>query len=134
MLLNAAKPTAEHLLQKNGEFYPFAYAMCGDGQMVAVAGYDERDRPPSGDLIQLLKDAFRRGARSNKYQATALVFDARVKLPSSGAVSDAIAIALDHRDDGYSVLVLYPYELKDGTLTMHEAYAEPGEVDIFRNE
>jgi hypothetical protein len=130
-LLEAAKPYAERLLQQQGEFYPFGYAMRSDGQMVAVAADDERDRPPSSDLIQLLKDAFRQGARSNTYKATALVFDVRVRLPSNGEVSDAIALALDHRDNGYSVVVLHPYELRDGTLTLHEAYAEPGEAEIF---
>jgi hypothetical protein len=129
-LMNSLLPFAEQMLQLHGEFFPFGGAMRSSGEVVAVAGYDGSERPLSADLIRLIKEGFVEGARKNEYRATAHVYDVRVKLPSSGEKSDAIAISLNHRDN-YSVVVLFPYRLNDGKLTVAAAYAQAGEADIF---
>jgi hypothetical protein len=128
--MNAALPLAEQMLQEHGEFFPYGAALKSIGGIASVAGYDGREQPPSNAIIRLLKEAFLQGANSGEYKATALVYDVKVTLPSSGQKSDAIAVSLNHRDN-YSVIVLFPYQVKNGQLTFGEVFAQQGEKDIF---
>lgn len=129
-LMNATLPFAENMLRKDGEFFPYGGALQSNGKIVCLAGYDGREHPPSTDVMILLKQGFTAGAKSGEYKATALIYDVRATIPSSGAKSDAIAISLNHRA-GYSVIVLYPYELTQGDLVFGETFAQEGESDIF---
>jgi hypothetical protein len=101
-----------------------------DGQLVSIAGYGGNERPESADVIAFLKAAFIAAARNGEYKATAIVYDVRVKLPSSEEKSDAIAVSLNHRDD-YSVVVLFPYKIDSGKLRLGNAFPQSGEADIF---
>ena len=130
-LIEAVLPFAEKMLKKEGEFFPYGGALKSTGGIASIASYDGREQPPSADVIAFLKNGFVDGAKSGKYKATALVYDVRVVLPSSGRKTDAIAISVNHRDD-YSVIVYYPYQLNDGKLTYGEAFAQQGEFDIFQ--
>jgi len=129
-LIEAVLPFAEKMLKQEGEFFPYGGALKSTGEIASIASYDGREQPPSSDVIALLKYGFVDGAKSGKYKATALVYDVRVVLPSSGEKSDAIAISVNHRDN-YSVIVYYPYQLNDGKLTYGESFAQQGEFDIF---
>jgi hypothetical protein len=130
-LLNSLMPFAEKMLTQHGEFFPFGGAMKPDGEIVNVAGYDGRERPPSNDLIELLEEGFRKDAINGVYKATAVVYDVRMILPSTKTSSDAIAVALDHRDN-YSVLILFPYTLTAGMLQIGEPFAEKGARNVFK--
>ena len=130
-LMNAALPFAKKMLQEDREFFPYGRALDEKGRVVTVAAYDGRERPPSADLIRLLKEGFISGAKSGKFKATALVYDVRVNLPVTGAKSDAIAVSLNHRDN-YSVVIFFPYKFEGTKLVMSEAIANQGEADIFR--
>jgi hypothetical protein len=101
-----------------------------DGQLVSIGGYDGDEHPESADVVALMKEAFIEAARKAEYKATAIVYDARVELPSTGEKSDAIAVALDHRDD-YSFVVLFPYRIDAGELILGTAFAHEGAADIF---
>ena len=129
-LMSAALPFAEQMLQKYGEFFPYGHALNVKGEVIAVAAYDGQERPPSAEVIRLLKQAFVQGAKANKYMATALVYDVRVQLPSSGTKSDAIAVSLNHKDN-YSVVVFFPYKREGSKLIMGTVFANNGEGDIF---
>lgn len=129
-LLNAAMPFAVQMLERDGEFFPFGNAMQSDGKIVAVGGYDGREHPHSAELMRLIKAGFVEAARRSEYRATALVYDVRVKAPSNGDSSDAIAVSLNHRDQ-YSVIVLFPYWLTEGKLVIDTPFAHAGEADIF---
>ncbi len=129
-LLSAVLPFAEQLLRERGEFFPYGGAMKANGELASVAGYDGREQPPSEDVIRLIRQGFVEGAKSGAYVATALVYDVRVTLPSSGQKSDAIAVSLNHRD-GYSVVVLFPYQIKNGELQYGETIAQEGERNVF---
>lgn len=129
-LLNAALPFAEKMLGEHGEFFPYGGAMRPNGEIVSVAGYDGRERPPSLDIIELIKSAFVKGAHDGSYKATALVYDVRVAISDSNPSRDAVAVSLNH-EDGYSVVVLFPYTLNAGNVVFGEAIAEAGDADIF---
>jgi hypothetical protein len=129
-LMNSVLPFAQQMLQQYGEFLPFGGALRPSGELVSVGGYDGREQPPSIDVIRLLKDAFIDAAGKNEYKGTALVYDVKVVLPSTGEKSDAIAICLDHRDS-YSVIVYLPYWLESGKLITQSMFAQAGKADIF---
>ena len=129
-LMNAALPFAERMLRQEGEFYPYGAVLGNDGRISDIAGYDGKEHPASANIIKLIHDGFVQEARTGKYKATALVYDVKVAVPSNGVPSDAIAVALDHRDD-YSVIVYFPYQLKNGHLTLGEAFAQKGKGDVF---
>jgi hypothetical protein len=128
--MNAMLPFAEQMLTKHGEFFPFGGVMKADGAIAHVAGYDGRELPPSAEIIEVLKDGFRSGAGTGEYKATALVYEVRVVLPSTGEKADAVAVSLDHRDN-YSVVVLFPYQLQSGKVVFGELFAEKGRADVF---
>jgi hypothetical protein len=129
-LMNWVLPFAQQMLERHGEFFPFGCAMRPNGELVPVASYDGSNHPPSSELILLIKEGFVDGVRNKQYKATALAYDVRVKLPSSGESSDAIAISLNHRDN-YSLIVLFPYRLERGKFSVDAPFAQAGEADIF---
>lgn len=122
-------------LEEHGRFVPYASAKRTDGGIVFVGddNYYKDPNPPPADLVLRLKSGLADGARRKGYKATALVYLVRVRLPTTGAMSDAVAVALDHRDEGYSMVVILPYDMKDGLLEYRDddAYAEPGDGVIF---
>ena len=129
-LMNAAVPFAEDMLRKHGEFFPYGQALNSKGEVVVVAPHDGREHPPSAEVIRLLKQGFVQGAKAGKYKATALVYDVRVQLPSTGAKSGAIAVSLNHKDN-YSVIVFLAYKLEGLKVVMGEVFATRGESDVF---
>ena len=129
-------PFAIGQLEKRGEFMPFGAAMLPTGQIVAIGGYDgeeEDGAPLPADIIKLIQDALAQGAADGEYKATALVYDATVPLPSSGKQSDAIAVALDHRD-GYSVMTFLPYELRGKEVRMGTPFTRQGTATVFQQK
>lgn len=129
-LLSAVMPFAEQMLRDYGEFAPFGSAMTPTGEVKLVAGHDQREQVLSAEVIEQLKQSFKQGACSGEYKATALTSNMKINLPSSGQKADAIEVLLNHRDN-YSVVVFFPYELKDGALSFGETFAQNGAADIF---
>lgn len=130
-LLNVALGFAEEQLAKYKEFYPFGVAMDPDGQIAMVATDFGSDAPNSQEVIDQLKEAFRSGASSGSYRATALVADVRITDPATNKKSDAVAVRIDHRDD-YSIVVHMPYTFKWWKLATGELIFEQGSDEIFR--
>ena len=129
-IMNAMLPFAEQMLEKYGEFFPYGAAMTQAGEIVSIEGYNGHEQPPSQDIINLLKDSFRASAKAKKYKATGIFFDVRIAPPGSKEKTDAIAIALDHKDN-YSVIVYFPYKLELGKVHFGQVFATAGANDIF---
>ena len=125
-------PFAERMLREHGEFLPFGAATTSYGEVISVGALDESDQRNSQELIEILKNAMRASAAAGEYKATAIFYDARVSLPNSGESSDAIAVALDHRDD-YSVVIFFPYQIDDEQIIFGNAFAQRGQSDVFSN-
>jgi hypothetical protein len=104
--------------------------MGSDGQINYAGADNGTVRPKSADLIELLKSGYVAGARSGWYRATALVMDTLFTADPMVDKTDAIAVALDHRD-GYSVMVIYPYRFNAGRLVIEAPIAQQGAAEIF---
>lgn len=130
-LMNDALPIAQRMLREHGEFYPYGMTLDVAGKGAIVGATDGSERPKSAPLIEMIRAQFRDGAKARKYLATALVYDVRVVDPSTGLKTDAIAVALDHRD-GYSVVVFIPYTLRAGEILEGNVFAQKGEDVVFK--
>lgn len=129
-LVNAVLPHAEGMLAAHGQFFPFGGAMTVNGEISELA-VGEEYRDSSVELIvKELKSRLRSGANTGTYRATALVFPIHAQLPGVEDDADAVAIALDHREN-FSVVLIIPYELADGAVTFGEAVAQQGEHEVF---
>jgi len=129
-LLDAVMPFAEKMLAAHGEFYPFGASMKPNGEIAQAAAYDGRELPPSQPLIDLLREEFAADAKAASIIASAVLYDVRAVPPGSQEKTDAVAIELDHRDN-YSVVVLFPYTIERGTVTLGEPFAHEGAFLIF---
>lgn len=130
-VMNAVMPFAEEMLAKHREFFPFGGTMSADGEIAHTDGWTGDEHPPSTEVIELLEKAFQTGAVRGEYKATALVCDIRTVPPGKQDKQDAIAVALDHREN-YSVVVVFPYSYtSEGELAIEPPFAIKGENKIF---
>lgn len=101
-LLNSALPFARQMLDKNGEFFPFAAAVDvhSDTRMI-MGDPDLGERPPSAEVIATILQDLQR--TREEFRAVARVADVRI------ANSDAVRVELEHRE-GPLMAVLLPYK------------------------
>ena len=105
--VSAALDAARHLLDKNGEFFPFGVTMMADGEQRLVAGDPALgDHPESQAVLETLYDGVA-GVRDD-LRAAAFVADVLV------GGSDAISVRVEHRDGGPAIQVLQQFS-KDGS-------------------
>ena len=132
LLMNEWISFGKNMLAEHGEFYPYAAALTAEREIVSFAADDGSEHPSSADIISFLKAGLRDRASRNTYIATALFFDVKIDDSNSPGMTDAIAVALDHRSD-YSVTVFFPYKLQDGLPSFGDLFATQGSADIFTN-
>jgi len=74
------------------------------------------------------------GSQTGALKATALVYDILTVPPGKEDKQNAIAIALDHRDN-YSVIVIFPYSFTtDDQLVIETPVAMQGKNKIFSQQ
>ncbi len=130
-VLNVVLPFTGDMLAKHREFFPFGGTMSVDGEITHTGAWTGGENPPSADVLELLENGLCAGAKRGEYKATALVYGIRTIPPGDEEERDAIAVALDHRDD-YSGVVIFPYAFtSDGGLLIESPFAIPGESKIF---
>ena len=129
-LMNALISFGEQMLERRGDFFPYGGAMKTNGEIISVVEYDGSDQPPSQNVIDQLRNNFSLAAKEGKYKATGIFFDVRIIPPYSAKKTDAIAVALDHKEN-YSIIVFLPYTLKNSKVEFGELFIKTGAHDIF---
>jgi hypothetical protein len=105
LLADQALSAAQHFLEKNGEFYPFAVSLSNDGApTMAAADPGEGEFPSS----QVALDLLYRGAEGDRDAIRAAAFVAPVETPDG----DSVRVAIEHRDGGPALELLLPYRRK----------------------
>jgi hypothetical protein len=133
-LLDETLQAACHLLEKNGEFFPFGVVLRSDGERRHVQGWTSSEQPTPTEVIDLLLRDFRTGAASREYRATALVRDVRVTDKHQDVTTDAISVTLEH-EDGTSINCYLPYSKSDqSAFTFGEVFAHPTEGTVFATD
>lgn len=127
----AGPSRALRMLQKHREFFPFGGHMTADGAITFEGAYNGTEHPASNDLIELLRQAHRRDAVTQKLRACATIYDIRTIPPGRTEKQDASASAIDHVS-GYSVVVVFPYSFDSSEeLQVEFPFAVEGAHDIF---
>jgi hypothetical protein len=105
LLADRALSAAQHLLEKNGEFYPFGVNLASDGAPTMVAAEPGEGEYPSS---QTVLDMLHSGAAAQRDAIRAAAFVA----PVETANGDAVCVEIEHRDGGPSLELLLPYQRK----------------------
>ena len=124
-LLDASLPFAQEMLDKHGEFFPYALALTASGETNHVAGDPgEGEQPSSVAVLKTLVEGLR--TERDTLRAAALVSDVRL------SDSDAVRVELEHAE-GHAIAVLLPYRqkrLRRG-IEYGEISAGPGESQVW---
>jgi hypothetical protein len=105
LLAGEALSAAQHLVEKNAEFYPFAFHLSTDGApKMAGADPGQGEYPSSQAVLELLYSSA--GAQRGAIKAAAFV------APVETADGDAVRVELEHRDGGPPLELLLPYRTK----------------------
>lgn len=105
LLAELALDAAQHLLEKNGEFYPFAFELSDDGNPHMAGAEPGEGEPPSS---QAVLDLLHEGAVSHRDGMRAAAFAIPVGTPDG----DAVRVEIEHRDGGPAIALLLPYRRK----------------------
>ena len=127
-LLNGALEVASELLEKDGEFEPFALALRNDGEILHLSNEDGDGETPPEDAVEALRAELRE-ARAD-YRAVAIVADVTLEDDDSQAVSSAVHVSMEHAVEA-PVTCYVPYEFEGETLTLGDLVGEPGESAVF---
>lgn len=129
-VLQEAIETATHLLEKRGEFFPFAVVMISTGEIRHLQAMTDDDHPKSDDLINSIIDAIRAGSSHDIYRCVGIVSNVNLSDTIAGKSSAAIRVHLD--GIGIDAVVCYvPFALKDNVVTLGEVIATKATYGIF---
>ena len=129
-LLDELIPFAEEMLNKHGEFFPFAGLMTPEGDFAHVAGYDEEEQPPTTRVRELIERGLRAQATRNECDLVVIVVNVTLKDQETGEQVDAIQAAIEHRA-GYFVDVFFPYSMVGQEVQYGETRAQLREPTVF---
>jgi hypothetical protein len=131
-LLDALLRFGQQMLDKHGEFYPYAAALDSSGELQMVAAADPGDEhPDSSELIELLYQGLMRQASAGEIRAAGVCADVRVSATDSPQMTDAIKVAIEHTSSD-PVEVFLPYVKRKFRGTQYgELFAQPGTARVF---
>ena len=105
-LLGQVLPFAQQMLERHGEFYPYAVKVELDGQVGMAAGDpDNGEQPASTRILELLYAGLR--SERDALRASAVVAGVKYGSPAR----DAIRVEIEHRE-GAHLAVYMPYSKK----------------------
>ena len=131
-VLNALVPFVQEDLERLGYTTPVGCSLdtSGDVELHMPRG----DEPSSTDeILSVLRQALRHGARSGAFRATGLSMDVNAELPSTGQAVPAIAVHLEA--PGESLMAFIPYTRSDdGEVEYDDVFFGPAEPEVFAIE
>lgn len=130
-LMSNLIPFAEEMLQKYSEFFPYGSVMNNDGSIKNINYYDGNEKPLSKQVIENLIKVYHELAIKKEIKASGIVWDGKVSSPKDNTKTDAVLISLEHKDN-YSVIVVFPYKIKNGNIIWDDIFAMKGENNIFK--
>lgn len=104
LLLDRGLHIAQEVLEKNGEFYPFAVRLTDHEPVLVAADPGQGEQPSSQAVLDLLYA----GAREERDNMRAVAFVAAVDIDTG----DAIRVECEHRDGGPAIAGFLSYKTK----------------------
>jgi len=130
-VLNEAIALAMFLLQKNGEFHPFAVVLTRQGEMRHKQAWTQHCSSSADQIRELLRSGLRRYGLQEAYRATAVVSDTRLRPIDGGSSRDAIRVEIEDAAEP-PVTCYLPYMFDSGQVRPGEIMAERGKAFIFK--
>jgi hypothetical protein len=133
-LLDNLLTFAQAMLQKHGEFYPFAASIDSAGELQSIGADVGEEHPASSELLEVLYEGLRRQGAVGELRAAGVCADVRVAPPGSSDPADAIRVAIEHADaDPVNVFLPYARRKLRG-IQYGELFATPGQRKVFTGE
>ena len=129
-VLQEAIETAAHLLEKQGEFFPFAVVVTRAGEIRHLQSAMGEVRPKSDAVIESIVKAVRNEKLPKKYRCVGIV--SNVELHAAAEVPNSEAIRVHIEGDGLGAVICYvPYVIQKDEITLGEVMAEMAKGQIF---
>jgi hypothetical protein len=130
-LLAALLPFAQQMIERHGEFYPYAAALDTAGEIHMVAGYAGEEHPDSSELIELLYEGLVQQSTAGEIRAAGVCADVRVRPPNARDMTDAVRVAIEHLGSD-PIEVFLPYvNRKLRSPEYGELFAQAGTALLF---
>lgn len=134
LLLYKVLSTAKFLLEKNGEYYPFAQIIDEKGNITSIASYDGNEHPNSNEVIKLLILSLKEEIKKESIRGIGLSINTNITVSEKKEKLDAIKVQLEHKE-GKAMDVYLPYKkLKSGAFEYQEIIAATRTPIFFVNE
>jgi hypothetical protein len=130
-ILNEAIAFATFLIEKNGEFYPFAVIKDSQGNLKHFHHPTHEEFPTSEKLREGLFASLRHSAQRNEIVASAVVSNTSLTERSTLVAKSAIRLELESATD-VAVTCYLPFAFADGSLKTEDLVAEAGRARTFR--
>jgi hypothetical protein len=124
ILVEYCKSFAEHLLEQQKEFYPFASYINITREITPFAVYDGDEFPLSENLIKSLKKYLEDKKTNNDLVAYVIAYDTKVTNERYRESIDALAITAIHKDQLQKITYYFPYRLLKNKVEIFEGWAE----------
>lgn len=122
---------AESMLANSVEFRPFGARLAAGGQMALIDVAPTLKSPSNPLIVDALYATFRLEARAGTIRACAVCWDALVPREAGGGMTDAIAIGLEHRDGGPTVVVCGYEREPSGAIRFADPVSGVGRRHVF---
>lgn len=124
---------AQELLQKQGEFYPFAATMDNDGAVNMLSADISVEHPTTTELLTFLSQALRVKAMQGGLRACGVCLNVGARLPGYANKVDAICCQLE-ATAAQSVQIFVPFHRDgQGRFEFDKPVALPGQASIFNS-
>ena len=110
-LLDVLLPFGKRMLDKHGEFYPYAAVVGGDDKVNLLMEYTGDERPNPTNLLEFLLQSLKKQVFEQKCQAVGLCVNMTVVDPRNNEKGDALQFIFEHQS-GEALETYFPYKKK----------------------
>lgn len=129
-IVEVCQANAAYLLKEFGEFYPFAYGIRKNNEIVSVNAFDGDEFPASIDVIEELKKALIESDKANHFDTVCICIDVSFTPKGREEKTDGLQLKINCRDSG-PIEYLIPYELKNNSIAFGEIEKYSSEMNML---
>lgn len=129
-LLSEASNLAIALIEKSGEFYPFAVVVSKSGKSKYLQGWTMEEVASSDAILSQLEEAIRNDIRTGDCVAVAIASNVQLFDRETRKTFDTIQVELEELN-GQPVTCFIPYEVEQNRVETNEVRAVAGEHRRF---
>ena len=129
-VFSAALDEAVMLLEKQGDFFPFAMGLKPDDSIAVYSAFDGDECPQSSEVISQLIEGLRQEAINKNIVATAIAYEVSGTFEESKGKQRAVCVAVEH-EASEPVTCFQPFELDGPNYIGGDVIAQQGDANVF---